>query len=140
MNMEEKPTLQQKRAAYALKSLNLASKNPKVSKELSQFIVGMPNMILSNGIGQTMAFLLSKQGKTGQSDKTGKTFTILKEWLELRMPEQFSGTAEDLEFIKHFNEISQSDYLQAQRECLRLVEWLKRYARAFVEDSDNKKD
>ena len=133
-------TLQQKRAAYALKSLDLTPENPKVKEEFSKFIIGMPNMILSNGIGQTMAFLLSKQGKTGQSDKTGKTFTILKEWLELRMPEQFSGTAEDLEFIKKFNQMSQSDYLRAQRECLRLVEWLKRYARAFAEDSDSKKD
>ena len=137
--MEEK-TVQQKRAKFALDSLNLTPENPKVSKELSQFIVGMPNMILSNGIGQTMAFLLSKKSNAKQSDKTGKTFTILKEWLEQEMSRQFPKKSSDVEFIKHFNEISQSDYLQAQRECLRLVEWLKRYARAFVEDSDNKKD
>ena len=57
-----KQTVQQQRAAFALNEISkIAEKNKgKISAELASFIVGMPTMILANGIGQTFAFLLSK--------------------------------------------------------------------------------
>lgn len=121
--MEKIQTKQQQRASYALECLTKDSS--EVDKELATFIVGMPNMILSNGIGQTMAFLLAKK-----KDKMGKVFDILKKWLQNEMP-VFKDATDNLSFLKKFNSISQSEYLKAQQECLRLVEWLKRYARAF---------
>ena len=72
-------TKQQKRAAFALKQIKNFKDTKKDDKEfhdLANFIVGMPNMILSNGLGQTLAFLLTKK------DKQKKTFFIIKEWLE----------------------------------------------------------
>ena len=49
------------------------------------------------------------------------------------MPVEFGGTKNNIEFLGKFNSINQAKYIQAQEECLRLVEWLKRYARAFDE-------
>lgn len=125
--MSNNQTIQQKRAAFALNKL-LETGN-KVDKELAQFIIGVPNMILSNGIGQTFAFLLSKK-----KSKMGTVFDIMKDWLEQQMPAQFPHVEDNIQFLKKFNSISQPKYLDAQHECLRLLEWLKRYARAFSED------
>jgi CRISPR-associated protein Cmr5 len=53
---------------------------------------------------------------------------------------QFGNFSEpDIEFLKKFNSIDQKEYLQAQHEALRLLEWLKRYARAFQEPDKGKK-
>lgn len=126
--MSDMQTIQQKRAAFALKQIE-AINGGKIDKELSQFIVGVPTMILTNGIGQTLAFLLAKK-----KDKMGKVFGMIKEWLEQQMPGQFPKRSDEIAFLKQFNQLSQSDYLEAQHECLRLFEWLKRYARAFCEE------
>ena len=41
----------------------------------------------------------------------------------------------DYDFLKKFNEVSQNDYIKMQDEVLRMLEWLKRYARAFETES-----
>jgi CRISPR-associated protein Cmr5 len=126
--MEKIQTKQQQRAAFALESLQKIG--TPVSKDTANFIVGTPTMILTNGIGQTLAFLLSKK-----SGKEKQVYDILKKWLCKTMNGQFGAdSATDIEFIKKFNAITQQEYLQAQQEALRFLEWLKRYARAFEED------
>lgn len=129
-------TKQQKRAAFALKKIrsfiapedkNLKMK-PEEFHDLANFIVGVPNMILSNGLGQTLAFLLTKK------DKQKKTFSIIKEWIQSSENSsiKISGNT-DMEFLMEFSEIDQKKYIDVQNEILRLMEWLKRYARAFDE-------
>ncbi len=118
-------TKQQERAKFALDKL-LPNGAKFVNHDFAQFVVGMPNMILSNGIGQTMAFLLAKR-----QDRMGEAFGILKDWLQKAMPDTFPEADSSVDFLRKFTTISQSEYLQAQHECLKLVEWLKRYARAF---------
>ncbi|AEF80057.1 crispr-associated protein, Cmr5 family [Leadbettera azotonutricia ZAS-9] len=115
-------TKQQKRAEFALEQIaNFGT--PVPSKSVS-FIVSTPTMLLMNGLGQTLAFLLSR----GIDGNEGKVFNIIKEWL---IKEQFVPEAHNLEFLKKFNSLDQAEYLKAQHETLKLLEWLKRYARAF---------
>jgi CRISPR-associated protein Cmr5 len=126
-------TKQQQRAAFALDSLQKECGNT-IRKETATFIVGTPTMILTNGIGQTMAFLLSKKG-----DKEKKTYDIIKKWLCKTMKDVLGDAAsDDIEFLRKFNGMSQKDYLKAQHEALRFLEWLKRYARAFQRDDTTK--
>ena len=98
-------TIQQQRAVFALEQLLNKDeiKSEKIDKELAQFIIGVPNMVLSNGIGQTFAFLLAKK-----KDKMGIVFAIMKTWLQKRMPERFEQS-DDIEFLRQFNTIDQSD-------------------------------
>ena len=120
-------TKQQKRAQFALQKISEYKNGCKDSKEfhdLANFIVRIPNMILSNGLGQTLAFLLSK------SDKQKKSFNIIKKWIQ-RTDNYFKEGEDDMKFLKSFCEIDQKKYIEIQNETLRLVEWLKRYARAF---------
>ena len=121
-------TKQQKRAAFALKQIkNLKGTDGKEFHELANFIVGVPNMILSNGLGQTLAFLLAKK-----DGKQKKTFTVIKGWLECSDNHFFTAVAKDeMDFLTQFTTVSQKIYLDMQDETLRLMEWLKRYARAF---------
>lgn len=123
-------TKQQKRANFALKKINeYKSSNMSATDfhDLAKLLLCTPNMILSNGLGQTLAFLLSKKEK-----KHKITFIIIKEWLQdsANSPINIVGN-EDKEFLTAFSEIDQKKYIDAQNETLRLMEWLKRYARAF---------
>ena len=124
-------TKQQKRAAFALKRVKEfkedLKENSKEFHELANFIVGVPNMILSNGLGQTLAFLLTKK------DKQRTTFRVIKDWLECADNHFFDEphAKSERDFLERFTTVDQRVYLDMQDETLRLMEWLKRYARAF---------
>lgn len=122
------PTKEQQRSAFALQRINDFGTNG-VRKEDANFIVGTPTMILTNGISQTMAFLLSKQ-KTNELVKEVRVFTILKEWLSREIT-ALPNNANNHQFLAQFANLEQNDYLRAQQEALALLQWLKRYARAF---------
>ena len=124
--------IQQERAKFAIEQLEKISSNQVIDKDTATFIVGMPNMILSNGLGQTMAFLLAK------TDKEKKVYRILKNWICKKYANLGFTDKSDMDFIKTFCTLKQDKYLEIQRECLRLCEWLKRYARAFQEEDKDK--
>ena len=124
--------IQQERAKFAIEQLEKISSNQVIDKDTATFIVGTPNMILSNGIGQTMALLLAK------TDKEKKVYRILKNWICKKYANLGFTDKSDMDFIKTFCTLKQDKYLEIQRECLRLCEWLKRYARAFQEEDKDK--
>lgn len=128
----EVQTKQQKRAKFALDEIvkyKDSSKNKAEFHDFANFIVGMPNMILSNGLAQTLAFLLTKK------DKQKKAFDIIKNWIQTPNNASFGIKGDtDIAFLKSFSMINQKTYIDVQNETLRLVEWLKRYARAFDEE------
>ena len=124
--------IQQERAKFAIEQLEKISSNQVIDKDTATFIVGTPNMILSNGIGQTMAFLLAK------TDKEKKVYRILKNWICKKYANLGFTDKSDMDFIKTFCTLKQDKYLEIQRESLRLCEWLKRYARAFQEEDKDK--
>ena len=135
-NTSKQQTLQQKRAAFALEEISkiAAKTSGKIPSDLASFIVGMPTMILTNGIGQTFAFLLSKE-----KAKHEITYNIMKKWIIQKNPHIFSQEELDnIHFLEKFNSISQHQYLEIQHEELRLLEWLKRYARAFEDKTSDK--
>ena len=125
-------TKQQQRAAFALKALE-KFREIGVKKEYSQFIVGMPNMILSNGLGQSLAFLKAKSSK----EERNFVFFVLKKYLLEEYKSDFTIVQDDFSFLEKINSVSQSKNIKMQEEVLKMLEWLKRYARAF-EQADKK--
>ena len=130
-------TKQQKRAAFALDELKEKVKKNLVDSKLAAFIVGMPNMILSNGLGQSMAFLMAKAKKKPEREFV---FYMIKKYLCQNYKDIFGDFKKDdmqndYDFLKKFNEVSQDKYIKIQDEVLRMLEWLKRYARAFETES-----
>jgi len=122
-------TLGQERAAFALEQLRnrLSNASDKIKKEFPAFTAGLPAMILQNGFGQTLAFLLAKAGDN-QADKHYIAFEIITDWL--REKEVLNGESKEevMEYIS--NQMDQAQYLHAQRETLAMLEWLKRFANA----------
>ena len=118
-------TKEQKRSLFALEQISRHF-NDQVDQETANFIVGMPTMILTNGLGQSMAFLLSKGER---QSKYGRVFDIISTWLQQDIQELAAPS--EMEFLKQFSRLDQSVYLTAQQETLAVLQWLKRYARAF---------
>lgn len=141
-------TLGQKRAEYALKKV--LEKAVNIDK-FDSFVAGAPSQILQNGLGQTLAFWLSKGVKknknTGQKefnekDKHLVLFDIIFEWLNFKEKDicnEFIPKIEKREkFIEYLNKIDQEKYITIQKEVLALLEWVKRYAQAFCGNDDVK--
>lgn len=132
-------TKEQERSAFALQKIDERF-GQAIEKEHANFIVGVPTMILTNGIAQTMAFLLSKKKKKENDPPTihEVVFGIIKEWLSLQF--DFLRKQSNMDFLLCFSKISDnSKYLAAQNESIAMLQWLKRYARAFqVEDRNER--
>ena len=109
-------TEQQKRANFALDRIGKQMVNGKLPKDLSQFIIGVPNMILSNGLGQTVAFILSKKDKTERKI----TYEIIRDYMKDKNA-KLKSAADDFNFIKELNNLSQSEYFNMQQEVLRML-------------------
>jgi CRISPR-associated protein Cmr5 len=121
-------TIAQIRSAFALEQVqNLVGDR----KEFGNLVKGLPAMILQNGFGQSLAFLLAKgTDKKGAFDPNSKyfqAFQIIVKWLSKH--QVLSGGRPE-GAIKEISTISQSQYLMAQTEALEILEWVKRYANA----------
>jgi CRISPR-associated protein Cmr5 len=110
-------TIAQQRSAFALKKVQSAN-----ADKFDKLVAGLPAMILQNGFGQSMAFLLAK-GK----DHHHQAFDIVREWLVNR--KLLSANRGD-QFMSELSSLPQEKYLRAQEEALAVLEWVKRYANA----------
>jgi len=124
-------TLQQQRAAFAMKKVKAALDEAKVDpkragfseKEFKSQAESFPAMIRMNGLGQAAAFYLSKGGAHS------KLYILLSDWLkEPRQP--YAG--QDL--LAGIVENDLHAYRLAQAEALLLLDWVKKFAKAFAED------
>ena len=119
--MEKIRTLGQQRSEFALKKVmenqNLTSLKP--------FSAGAPSMILQNGFGQALAFWAAK-GK----NEHNTLFDIIRDWFNIYNTKFKS--ADQKEFLEKISQSSQEEYFTLQDEALQLLEWVKRYANAFI--------
>jgi CRISPR-associated protein Cmr5 len=112
-------TLAQERSKSALDEIkNLKDERDKFAKLVS----GLPAMILQNGFGQSLAFLLAKK-----KQEHLQAFNIVVRWLESRGILKSSNKEE---VVISLSNLPQESYLHAQEEALKYLEWIKRYANA----------
>jgi CRISPR-associated protein Cmr5 len=112
-------TLAQQRSEFALEGVKTFPGDRDKFKKLA---AGLPAMILQNGFGQTLAFLLAK----GKGEHI-QAFDLMIRWLENRRVINDRDRGKAMESISI---MSQKDYLYAQEEAMQVVEWVKRYANA----------
>lgn len=115
-------TLGQKRAAFALEKIfSIASKiNDK--DEFKSFTAGIPSMLLMNGFGQTLSFMVAKGDQ-----KHLDVFDMLKIWLTEETG-LIKSSLDRRGFLLNIADTDQKNYLEAQNEALALLEWIKRFA------------
>jgi CRISPR-associated protein Cmr5 len=124
-------TIEQKRAAFALVEINAflethAGKKES-QKEFRSYASALPAMIHMNGLGQAAAFCRAK-GET-----YGKLYDILSRWM-IKAGQPFAG---DSDLLAGVVARDMYTYRVAQAEALALMEWVKKFALAFmVEEED----
>ena len=132
----------QKRAQFAYEKVReaLEALGDGLAKDFSSFVAGLPAMIMQNGLGHTLCFLLAKAAdqKNGEYKTEGKeakywlAFEALASWLKERGLLHFDPE-KPTETIEKIIQKEALDYLSLQEEALRFLEWFKVMSKMFVE-------
>ena len=124
-------TTQQRRAQHALAAIN-GLRNESFSAEIKREIQSAPAMIHMNGLGQTVAFHRAKSASDSEKAKAhGKVYELLEIWL--------TSTGKPYGGTKLLDGITTKDmhaYIAAQAEALAYLDWLKKFAEAFIDDPE----
>lgn len=121
--MSSQKTLQQRRAALAWSQIEATDKRDYKNK-YGSLVRGLPAMIQTDGLGQTLAFLLAK-AKGSSNSEHGAAYNHLSEWLGAN--EQFGfGKDAFVWLLKQDSDV----YRQAAAEAQAYLGWLKRFAEA----------
>jgi CRISPR-associated protein Cmr5 len=137
-------TLEQKRSKYAFDEISKV-KGKSFEKDFSSLISRLATLILTNGLGNTLAFLFAK-GKNHHL----QAIYILANWLINRS----SIGKQDLKDLKENNvkekqgeilkklvlDVSVEEYIFYTEESLRLLNWLRRYSDAMLTKGDSNED
>lgn len=119
-------TIQQERAKYALEKVQQSIENGINQKEYKSYASGLPAMIHMNGLGQAAAFYRSKGG-------THKVlYDLLSGWLTGE--QQPFHAYEDL--LEGITNSDMATYQLAQAEAQALMDWVKKFAKAFMEGDE----
>ena len=117
-------TLAQRRAKHALDCVN-GIKDGDYGNYKS-YVGGLPANILMSGLGQAVATL-----RAGGKPAHRKLYEHLSDWL-CSDDEDRPYPAGDL--LEHITNHSEDFYLHAQGEAMAYLEWLKKFATAFLKD------
>lgn len=121
-------TLSQERADFALKKVLEKTKEEK----FANFSAGAPSVILQNGFGQAMAFWYAKANdKKGDNNEHKIMTDIIEEWSRKRFPGLFRE-GDSQRFLEDLMNMEQRHYHKVQNETIKLLEWVKRFANAFI--------
>lgn len=122
-------TLEQQRAAHALKCVNQIKGKGALEQEYKSVAESLSAIIVMNGLGQAAATLLARAGKkTKDKSAHRQLFDHLEEWL----CSSSSQTGFRAALMDSIVNSDQSTYLHAQAEALALLVWLKKFAQAFL--------
>ncbi|MBS9781368.1 MAG: type III-B CRISPR module-associated protein Cmr5 [Gammaproteobacteria bacterium] len=111
-------SIEQQRAKYALKKVQAV--NPMDYDEWKARANEIPAMIQMNGLGQTVAFYLSK----GSVHK--QMYDLLSEWLCKEMK-----IYPDMGLMNGITTQDMSTYRIAQAEAQALLIWVKKFSKAY---------
>ena len=131
-------TLEQERSNYAFECISeiKKEKDKNFEKNASSLIAKLGTLILTNGLGNTLAFLFSKA-----KNHHLETIVIISNWLyklEGQNKEVNSGNVKEKEKIDQIMrdfvlDVDVEKYMYYTDETLRLINWLRRFSDAMLE-------
>lgn len=123
-------TMEQQRAAYALKRLQpLIEADAKLRDELRAQANALPALIRINGLGQAMAFYKGKS-VTPKGRAHQELYAIVSQWLCREPLGKVFAQADDI--LSAITTHDMQHYMAAQNEALALLEWVKKFAVALL--------
>ncbi len=123
--MQSNQSLAQKRARHALDAINNIKDD--YGKYVS-YVSALPATIIMSGLGQALAML-----KAGKKPGHGILFNHMQDWLCSGW-EHGPYSGDILQAIIGGNE---DDYIRAQAEAMEYLEWLKKFAVAFLDKGED---
>lgn len=131
-------TMEQKRAAHALEKVEQINKlHEDEQKKYSSYVKSLPAAILMNGLGQAAAGLLAR-AKGKPEDMHYKLYINLENWL--CAGNGYSPYRGEKDLIKAITSGKRDDYLRAQVEALAWLQWLKKFAAAYLKQPEGGED
>jgi len=129
-------TREQQRAQHALQCVNqVQTKAKKFRDEYKSYAESLPANIVMNGLGQACAMLLAQaKGKLADQDAHRQLYEHLQDWL--RGPEQAAVYPKDQDLVKAVINHGQGEYVRAQFESLAYLNWLKKFAQAYLTEPE----
>jgi CRISPR-associated protein Cmr5 len=133
-----KRSLEQIRAKYAFDIVkkrvkDFEGENKKRERYLTM-AKSLPATIIMCGLGQTTATLLSV-GKEEKDNPDRMLYEDLENWL---CNNQEGGIYQEKDLIKAIVKNDRNKYIKAQVEALKLLEWLKKFATAYLSKEGDK--
>lgn len=124
-------TLEQERAEYAWDCVDNAERGlGDKASDYGSLARGLPGYIQTNGLGQTLAFLLSK-GKNDRRKHQQLLYLHLSEWTTEQL-----GWGKSEELMQELTKRDSADYRLATTEVMALLVWLRRFAEARLIKED----
>ncbi len=124
----QQQTVEQRRAADAWSRISKDVKKSFAS-EYRSLARGLPADVLTNGLGQTLAFLCSK-GKKGGRFKDDSEHAALYRHISTWVAPKMGWGRDDLLNRLIDKDTGSDDYRRAMAETLAYLVWLKRFAEA----------
>ncbi|MFA0731909.1 MAG: hypothetical protein LKKZDAJK_000899 [Candidatus Fervidibacter sp.] len=115
-------TLEQERAQHAWSCVQEVKDKP-FAGDYRTIAVKVPSLIVTNGLGQTLAFLKAK-GKGEPSNEHEILYRHLADWVGSKV----HADGDLLNWL--VNKADSQQYRLATMEALALLQWLKRFAEA----------
>ncbi|GBD02186.1 hypothetical protein HRbin18_01922 [bacterium HR18] len=126
MEQSLQQTLEQQRAHQAWKDVqDLLQCSEDFKKKYGSLARKVPMLVLTNGLGQTLAFLKAK-GKNNQQNEHTVLFRHLSTWTMRQVAPSVSNP-DLLEWLLMNDSVA---YRRATTEALAYLAWLKRFAEA----------
>ncbi|MGI6558007.1 MAG: type III-B CRISPR module-associated protein Cmr5 [Limnochordia bacterium] len=121
-------TLEQQRASFAWKWIASVREGNKDAAKIAMHLQRLPAMVLTNGLGQTLAFLLQKSDNKASPEYD--VYDVLAKWI-VDERKLYEGTRDQL--MQRLITGDRFLYQQAQEEICALLVWLKKLAAAYLE-------
>jgi CRISPR-associated protein Cmr5 len=131
-------TIEQQRAEFAYSKIGEVKRinNEKKKKEYKSLVRNFASMILQNGLGQALAFLLAKRDRDDnrqiiQDDPHNLLFDHINEWLKRYFNEENNFNVLQKICDRNTDSIK---YRLYTKETLNFLVWLKKFAEAELSD------
>ena len=132
-------SMDQERAEFALKKIQaiLEGTDPIHKAEVRRYLNNLPALIRMNGLGQALAFLLTKKKKKPEDKDTAHDaiYRMVGTWL-CDASSKGRIFSEDADVLTSITQSDMAHYMAAQNEALALLQWLKKFAVALLPKED----
>lgn len=128
--------LEQGRAEFAYECVKKAveSVEEKKRKEYLSYSRKIPQMILTNGLGQTLAFVKSKAKEENAYEIL---YSQMTDYLKSNNTTRIKMPSENSELVEWVISCNSTTYRYITQELLAFLNWLKRFAEGMIKEGDS---